>query len=147
MHSQNVFKKGSVMFNAGVGAPTAYGFIPTVNFSGEIGVIPTGSIGVISFGGLAEFHLADDGKTFPRFYVGGRAAWHVLTLKSKQWDAYAGAGFGIVLNGDGKSNNGSVLNPDFFIGGRYMFQPSLGLFSELGYSGLSVLRFGLTFGF
>ena len=35
LNAQNVFNKGSIMFNAGIGGPSSYGFIPTVNFSGE----------------------------------------------------------------------------------------------------------------
>ena len=148
IQAQHVFNAGSVKFNTGVGVPQINGFIPTVNISGEVGVIPTGEVGLVSFGGLAEFHLADDGKTFPRFYVGPRVAWHVHAFNSTVFDVYAGAGFGIVLNGEGKFNNSSInTQADIFVGGRWMYSPSTGLFVELGFTGLSNARFGFTFGF
>lgn len=86
VNAQHVFNKGDLMFNAGIGTPHAYGFIPSLNFSAEYGVIPTGDIGLVSFGGLTEFQLgvyngvSDD--IFPRFYMGGRAAWHVHAFNS-----------------------------------------------------------------
>jgi hypothetical protein len=152
IQAQNVFDKGSIMFNGGIGAPMTDGAIPTINFSGEIGVIPTGSVGVVSFGGLAEFQIAnydwfDDNEVFPRFYIGPRATWHVTALRSDVFDAYAGTGFGISISGKTDNFDSDVnFDADFFVGGRWMFKPSLGLFAEVGYSGLSALKFGLTFG-
>lgn len=146
LNAQSPFGKGSVMFNAGVGAPANNGFIPTANFSGEVGVIPTGTVGIVSFGGLTEFHLADDGKTFPRFYVGGRAAWHLLALNTDIFDVYGGVGVGVIINGDGQFHSGVDVHPDMFVGGRYFMNPKFGLFAEAGYTGLSFLKFGITFG-
>lgn len=148
-----VFDKGSVMFNAGIGIPSNYGFIPSVNFSGEVGVIPTGDIGVVSFGGMAEFQFArydllwTDDENFVRFYVGPRAAWHFLGLNSDVFDVYAGAGFGVTLNGKSDTFGSSVdIDPDVFAGGRWMFSGNMGLFAEVGYTGLSFAKFGITFG-
>lgn len=149
LNAQNVFNKGSLMFNAGIGGPSNFGAVPTVNFSGEVGVIPTGTIGIVSFGGLAEFHIGYfGGDPFPRFYIGPRAAWHFLGLNTKEFDVYAGAGFGIGFNGknDFKTNSVNVY-PDAFVGGRWMFSPNMGLFTELGSTGLSFAKFGITFGF
>lgn len=148
LQAQHVFNPGSVKFNAGLGVPQVNGYIPTINLSGEVGVIPTGTIGLVSFGGLLDFHIADDGKTFPRFYAGPRAAWHLHAFNSLIFDVYAGAGFGIVLNGNGlKERNTIVAQADVFVGGRWMFSPGAGLFVELGVTGLSNARFGITFGF
>ncbi len=152
LQAQNVFDKGSIMFNGGIGAPMTDGFIPTINFSGEVGVIPTGSIGVVSFGGLAEFQIANyewfnDNEVFPRFYIGPRATWHLTALETNVFDVYAGTGFGLVVSGSTAHFDSDVkFEPDFFVGGRWMFNPNLGLFSELGYSGLSAFKVGLTFG-
>lgn len=152
VQSQHVFTKGLLMFNAGVGIPHSNGFIPSVNFSGEYGVIPTGDIGLVSFGGLVEFQMGQhswgvDTELFPKFYVGARAAWHVHAFNSDIFDAYAGVGFGVAISGktDHYSNN-TQINPDVFVGGRWMFSPGMGLFAELGYTGLSSVKFGLTFG-
>lgn len=148
VQAQHVFNPGSVKFNAGIGVPQNNGYIPTVNISGEVGVIQTGTIGLVSFGGLAEFHLADDGKTFPRFYAGPRAAWHLHAFNSLVFDVYAGAGFGIVINGQGLLDRNTInVQADMFVGGRWMFSPGAGLFAELGMTGFSNARFGITFGF
>ncbi|NQU31601.1 MAG: hypothetical protein HQ521_00055 [Bacteroidetes bacterium] len=153
VQAQHVFNKGSIMFNAGIGMPASNGVIPTINFSGEVGVIPTGNIGLVSFGGLAEFQVANynwlgSNEVFPRVYFGPRAAWHVHAFNSDEFDAYAGVGLGISISG-GTTHYGNDINfnPDVFVGGRWMFKSSLGLFAEAGYSGLSVLKFGITFGF
>ena len=151
--AQHVFEKGDLAFNAGIGIPHSYGFVPTINFSGEFGAIPTGDVGLVSFGGMAEFQLGQHNdfyygtEAFPRFFVGARAAWHVHAFESDVWDAYAGAGFGMGISGK-SSNYGGFTNvePDIFVGGRWMFSEKMGLFAELGYSGFSSVKFGLTFG-
>ena len=106
VQAQHVFNKGDVMFNAGIGIPNGrYELIPSLNFSGEVGVIPTGDVGLVSFGGLAEFQLAHYSysygstynETWPRFYFGARAAWHVHAFDSDVFDAYAGAGLRIQI--------------------------------------------------
>lgn len=152
--AQHVFNKGSLMFNAGVGAPNNFGAIPTLNLSGEFGVIPTGDIGLVSFGGMAEFQFAfydygylADKEFFPRFYIGPRAAWHLQNFISAEFDVYAGVGAGLIVNGGSTHIDGTVeWHPDVFAGGRWMFAPGAGLFAEVGYTGLSFLKFGLTFG-
>ena len=159
MQAQHIFNKGDLMFNAGIGIPNGgYGLIPTLNFSGEYGVIPTGDVGLVSFGGLAEFQLAhytyysgsSYNETWPRFYFGARAAWHVHAFNSDVFDAYAGVGVGVQINGKTKygyyDNGGTYISPDIFVGGRWMFKPGMGLFAEVGYTGLSSIKVGLTFG-
>lgn len=157
MNAQNVFDKGSLMFNAGIGVPDSYGAIPTINFSGEMGVIPTGDIGVVSFGALAEFQLGrhewytgyydTDNEYFPRFYIGPRAAWHFTGLNTDIFDVYGGVGFGFVIEGKTDHYDSNfTIDPDVFVGGRWMFSPGAGLFAEVGATGLSAIRAGLTFG-
>lgn len=159
VNGQHVFNKGDLMFNAGIGVPNGgYGLIPTLNFSGEYGVIPTGNVGLISFGGLAEFHLAhysyyygsSYNETWPRFYFGARAAWHLHAFDSDVFDVYGGVGLGIQINGKTKygyyDNGGAYISPDIFVGGRWMFKPGIGVFAEVGYTGLSSLKAGITFG-
>lgn len=154
VNAQHVFNKGDIMFNAGIGGPNNYGVIPTLNFSGEVGVIPTGDIGLVSFGGLAEFQFAhdtyaftSDNDNFVRLYVGPRAVWHVHAFNSDVFDAYGGVGAGILVNGKGEYRDGSVEGQaDIFVGGRWMFGTNMGLFAEVGYTGLSFAKFGITFG-
>ena len=154
LQAQHVFNKGSIMFNAGLGAPNNFGYIPTLNFSGEVGVIPTGDIGLVSFGGMVEFQFAQysygylsNNENFARFYFGPRAAWHVHAFDSDLFDAYAGVGAGIIINGESDNIRSSTeVHPDIFAGGRWMFAQKMGLFAEVGYTGLSFLKFGVTFG-
>ncbi len=156
LNAQGVFNKGSLMFNAGIGVPMSNGVIPTVNVSGELGVIPTGSIGVVSFGALAEFQLGHykyytltdtENEFFPEFYIGPRAAWHFTGINSDIFDVYAGAGFGVSIAGKTDHFDSKVkIDPDVFVGGRWMFAPGAGLFAELGATGLSAAKFGITFG-
>ena len=151
--AQHVFNKGDLAFNAGIGIPHSYGFIPTINFSGEFGAISTGDVGLVSFGGLAEFQLGlhNDfyygNEAFPRFFLGARAAWHVHAFESDIFDAYAGAGLGVGISGKSDYYGSfTSVEPDVFVGGRWMFAENMGLFAELGYSGFSSVKFGLTFG-
>ena len=152
VNAQHVFNKGDLKFNAGIGIPHSYGLIPSFNFSGEYGMIPTGDVGLVSFGGLAEFQIGNHNwgwgsETFPRFYFGARAAWHVHAFQSDEFDAYGGVGLGVTISGKSANYNGSTsVNPDLFVGGRWMFKPGMGLFAEVGYTGLSNIRAGLTFG-
>jgi len=162
-NAQHVFGKGSLFFNIGLGAPVNYGFIPTINFSGDVGVIPTGDVGIVGFGGLAEIQFADydyywngaNGTDMkPIFIIGPRATWHLLVFESDEFDVYAGVGFGIKIWGQYNYNN-NTNNVEYdpkvggygegFVGGRWMFKDNLGLFAELGGGAASVFRFGITF--
>jgi len=165
IQAQNVFNKGSLMFNGGLGAPYNYGFIPTINFSGDYGVIPTGDIGIVGFGGLAELQFANydwnyygygvsGSQTKPIFYLGPRAYWHLQVFESNEFDVYAGVGFGIKFSGQynyNSSKNDVVYDPkvggygEGFVGGRWMFQDNLGLFAEVGGGAGSFMKFGITF--
>jgi len=163
MHSQHVFNKGSLLFNAGIGGLSSDGWIPSINFSGEIGVIPTGDVGLVSFGGIVAYKYSTWSGTnissdynYHQIVVGPRAIWHVHAFESDKWDAYAGVGGGIRLwtqyQWDPHAleyvNNGKV-SPygEVFVGGRMMFSEAFGLFAEVGYGTLSAIKFGVTFGF
>ena len=159
MQAQHVFNKGTLLFNAGLGSPYNYGYIPTINFSGEYGTIPTGDVGIVSFGGLFEIQFADydwywagsNGSGIkPIIILGPRAAWHLQVFESDKWDVYAGAGFGILFRGQPHENyyNSTVSGyGEGFVGGRMMFSETFGLFAEVGGGSRSWGKFGVTFGF
>ena len=156
-NAQNVFGKGTLFFNIGLGAPVNYGFIPTINFSGDVGVIPTGDVGIVGFGGLAEIQFADydyywngsnNTNMKPIFIIGPRATWHLLVFDSDVFDVYGGVGFGIAFKGN--YNNGNYNSQvsgygEGFVGGRWMFKENLGLFAEVGGGSRSFFKGGLTF--
>jgi len=182
-NAQKVFDQGDLQFNTGLGLIGTYlggvsssanfGFLPSVNASGEYGVIPTGNIGVVSFGGLMAMHYApyyssynswrtsyvDDGHIFSIAFE-GRAAWHLHTLQSDKWDVYAGIGMGLITGnlsytttityywGYTNTTINSVPFTKFvfstFVGGRMMMNDQFGLFAEVGYEDLSIMKLGIT---
>ena len=158
LQAQHVANKGDVFLNLGIGAPNySYGLIPTINFSGEVAVIPTGDIGIVSFGGIAEIQFADydhyynnnKSKNGVIFLIGPRGTWHLQVFESDKWDVYGGAGFGIVVkdkydNDEYKAHVGPY--GEIFVGGRMMFSKGFGLFGELGGGTRSWAKFGVTFG-
>jgi hypothetical protein len=164
MNAQHVFNKGSLLFNAGIGIGGYYnaGWIPSVNVSGEIGVIPTGDIGLVSFGGIVEYKYSNwagygSKYNYNQLIFGPRAAWHVHAFNSDKFDAYGGVGAGIrfwtnYTGWDYVKNEPTTkasVSPygEVFVGGRMMFSENFGLIAELGWGTLSVLKFGVTFGF
>jgi len=165
LNAQHVFNKGTLLFNAGIGLGATYGagWIPSVNVSGDVGVIPTGDVGLVSFGGIFEYKYSNWAGTwlntnykynYSQVLIGPRAAWHVHAFDSDKYDAYAGVGGGVRFwteynwNGS-KYVNKAKVSPygELFVGGRMMFSDKFGLFAELGFGTLSVLKFGVTFGF
>jgi hypothetical protein len=81
----------------------------------------------------------------------------VLQLNEEKVDLYAGLGLGYQRfrwdddaygYGYGYSYNyRSGLFFNYFIGGKYYFTPKVGAFVELGYTGLSSSRVGISFKF
>jgi hypothetical protein len=157
LQAQHVFNNGDKMINAGIGLLSSDGLIPSINGSFEIGAIPTGDVGVVSFGGIAAFQLGSYSyigysDSYLVFHVGPRAAWHLHVFESDKWDAYAGIGFGLRVRSGytdywGYHSNGYVGGyGEGFIGGRMMMKDNFGLFAEMGYGTLSAFKFGITMG-
>ncbi len=159
--SQTVFKKGGFALNTGIGALSGNGFIPSINVSGELGIFPTGDVGLLAVGGIVAYKYStytysswDKSYNYHQFVIGPRVIWHLHTFKSDKWDAYAGAGLGVRTYSDYIVNSGlddierkAKLTPygEAFVGGRMMFKKGLGLFAEVGYGTLSSIKFGVTF--
>ena len=179
-NAQKVFDQGDLQFNAGLGlvgtylgrvAPSVdFGFLPSINVSGEYGVIPTGNIGVVSFGGLIAMHYASHSNSYNNYWgtsytesnhvfsiaFEGRAAWHLHTLQSDKWDVYTGIGMGLITGissrtvtywGNTKTYSDPFTNFVYstFVGGRMMMNDQFGLFAEVGYDALSIMKLGITF--
>ena len=153
---QHVFSKGSLLFNVGIGSPVNHGYIPTFNISGEYGVIPTGDVGIVSFGGLLEFQFAQYDYWYgyaanvkPIFIIGPRASWHLQVFESNKWDVYGGVGFGVLFRGQPYADyySSTVIGyGEIFVGGRLMFSEGFGLFAEIGGGTRSWGKFGISFG-
>lgn len=162
LNAQHVFDKGDLGINAGIGFGSYGGFFPAIEVSGEYGAIPTGDIGLVSFGGLIGYKyssydyyfLTDYSYNYHQFEIGVRAAWHLHSFKSDKFDVYAGLGLGMHIDsyyewdldkGEPVRKPDPGLYEEVFVGGRMMFKPKFGIFAEVGYSKLSAVRFGLTF--
>jgi len=174
VNAQEVFNKGDLQFNLGLGLGATYlssyssALIPSINFSGEYGTIPTGEIGLVSFGGMVSAiyspyyeyvnWIIDETKGHDLgFAFQGRAAWHLHVFNSDKWDVYAGLGSGFRVTSwsrtyyyyDNTSKTETGSYSDFiiseFVGGRMMTSENFGFFAEVGFGGVSTMRIGLTF--
>lgn len=169
LQAQYVFNKGDMAINAGIGLVASYGFYPSVEASFEMGVIPTGDVGLVSFGGEIGwkyskyswdydwYNSSDLDYHFNQFIIGGRAAWHLHTFQSDKYDVYGGLGLGARFWTD-KSygydyNYDDVIESidsrvdiyeEIFVGGRMMLKNNFGIFAELGYGPISAIRAGIT---
>jgi len=81
-----------------------------------------------------------------------RGSYH-FDLPSKNWDLYGGLGLGLYLysykydsywGSNTGTSSASTLAFSFFLGARYFFSDSFGVYAELGH-GLGNLNLGLTF--
>lgn len=156
--AQHVFEKGDLMFNAGLGLFSYDGFVPSIFISGEYGSIPTGDIGVVSFGGIMAYKYStynwgiysyDD--NYHQFVIGPRGIWHLHVFESDKWDAYGGAGFGVRIHSEYEWDGSDIVRKgkvspygELFVGGRMMIKENFGLMAEMGYGTLSVIKFGVT---
>lgn len=135
------FKKGDKLINAGIGLRALW--IP-IGASVEYGITDQ-----ISVGGMAAFASWSGWGTST--YFGVRGAYHVndlLKLNNDKVDLYAGGGLGYQkwsYKGISGSYDGGIF-PIFFVGGRYYFKESLGVYAELG-GGTAALNAGVTLKF
>ena len=139
-------KKGSVIFNVGVGIGTDYKSSYYNSAFGTKAAIEAGlwqaGPGVITLGGEVGASLSDGGyydnyKT-NTVVVAGRSAWH-HGWNVKGLDTYAGLSAGVGFhnyryNKNGKVNENEVI-PVFggFVGASYFVTPGFGFNVEAGY--------------
>jgi len=158
------FQKGTTTANIGVGLGTALGGLgkarPAISTSIDHGVWDIGGPGVISLGGYVGntgYKYARGNYTYKWNYmvVGARGAYHYNGFTSvPKLDVYGGImlGYNIVkYSSDGDdiamaNSYGSGMGFSGFLGSRWFFSNSMGVYAELGY-GVSVLNAGLTFKF
>ncbi|HRI25497.1 MAG TPA: hypothetical protein PLZ45_12535 [Ferruginibacter sp.] len=142
----STFEKGSITFNAGVGAGTEYKsdyYNSALGTKGslEFGLWQAGP-GVISLGVEAGTSFSNGGyyndyKT-STVVVAGRSAWH-HGWNVRNLDTYAGLSAGVGFHQYRYSNNGKVKQDEIipvfggFVGASYFITPSFGLNIEAGY--------------
>ncbi len=143
------YEKGDKLLNVGVGLSSYYYGNP-LGISFEIGVDND-----ISVGGQFDYNAGTDNydDRYTATYFGVRGSYHfnrLLQLNTNKVDVYAGAGLGYRTFRWNDSYYGSTYSygsgvfANYFIGGKYYFNNKLGGFLELGYTGISRARIGLS---
>ena len=150
------FKQGDKLLNAGIGLNSYYGNGLPIGASFEVGITEA-----ISVGGQVDYNSGSYGGVgynwgYTALYFGGRGSYHlneVFKINNDKLDTYAGIGLGFqsfkwsdASFGAG-SAYGSGVYFNYFVGGRYMFANSVGAFLELGSTGFSNVRAGVTLKF
>ena len=159
------FGKGTNLLNGGLG----FGYKDYYNsrafpvgVSYEYGITPDISIGaqfdyatvtyeydIYTYGFLFTYINTYRG-TYTTTYFGGRGSYHfnrLFNLNSDKLDLYAGVGLGYRGYSNEYSRAHSPLSLNGFVGSRFFFTDSFGGFVELGYTGLSLSKIGLSFKF
>ena len=164
--------KGDIMMNVGIGFgfpeydeynygyEFGFGIMPSINVSGEVGLFPTGEIGIVTLGGIVSAGSSKykgyfyDGKAFSMEVI-FRGAWHLSIWNNTDWDVYAGLGMGMRYNSikfttnagtnDLESSRGSSFVVSEFIGARYMMKENFGFFGEFTNGEISFTKVGVTF--
>ncbi|WP_421828798.1 hypothetical protein [Larkinella sp.] len=149
------YKKGDNLLNIGVGLSSYYYGNP-IGLSYEVGVDKDFSVGAqldYNSGNYGDYYYNSSRWRYTATYLGLRGSFHanrLLKLNTQKVDLYAGLGLGyrsFRWNDSGygygyDSRSGLFLN--YFIGGKYYFGAKVGAFLELGYTGLSSSRVGLS---
>ncbi len=153
----NGFNEGDKLLNIGVGLSSYYYGHP-IGLSYEVGITPDFSVGGqldYNSGSYDDYYGYSYRYRYSAYYLGTRGSYHfnrILRINENKIDLYAGLGLGYQsfkwndsYNGSGYGYNyGSGLFLNYFIGGKYYFTNKVGAFLELGYTGLSSSRVGLS---
>lgn len=141
-------------FGLGLGYSGYYSSALPIGASYEYGVTPDISIGAQIDFALASYYSSYYYYNYSRnrylaTYIGLRGSYHfnrLIGLDSDKLDLYAGVGVGY----RSYSNYYDYYRPVFvngFVGGKFYFTDSVGGFVELGYTGLSYSKIGLSLKF
>jgi hypothetical protein len=139
------------LLNIGIGLNSYYYGNP-IGLSYEVGSYPN-----VSIGGQFDFNSSKDNRLngynygYNAYYVGARGSYHVneiLKIRDEKIDLYVGVGLGYqgirYKDRTYVSNYGSGLFFNYFVGGKYYFSGKIGAFVEVGYTGLSRSRIGVS---
>jgi hypothetical protein len=152
------YEKGDNLLNIGVGLSSYYYGNP-IGLSYEAGIDKDFSVGAqldYNSGNYGDYYYNSSRWRYTATYFGLRASYHfnrVLKLNTSKVDLYAGLGLGYRSFRWNDSNYGSGYDYrsglffNYFVGGKYYFTDKVGGFLELGYTGLSSSRVGITIKF
>ena len=155
--SSGAYDSNTSTFQAGIGLGTPFF---GSGYSSSIPINPTVAYeravtdafsagGELSYAG-SKFY----GINVNAFYIGARGTYHLgkLVDLGKNTDLYGGVGLGYVIvnvsdNTGDSATASSALGYGLYVGGKYYFSPSVGLYAELGYQSLSYINVGVAFKF
>ena len=151
------YQKGDNLLNIGVGLSSYYYGNP-FGLSYEAGIDNDISVGAqldYNSGNYGDYYYNTSRWRYTATYFGVRGSYHVnrlLRLNTQKVDLYAGLGLGYRSFRWNDTNYGygydydyrSGLALNYYIGGKYYFTKQVGAFLELGYTGLSSSRVGLS---
>lgn len=155
------FESENNVINVGIGIGGDFGnFLtssvsPGISVSYERGIWDIGGPGVISLGGYLStkgYRYKNQGLDSKWSYttLGFRGAYHYNGLKVDNLDVYGGAMLSYnIANFSGDSVGfkvASTVTPTLFVGGRWYFNDTFGVFAEAGY-GVAFLTLGGTIRF
>jgi hypothetical protein len=155
--SGSVFDEGTHLLNVGLGLGYS-GYRASafpIGASYEYGITPDISVGAqfdfASFSYSSSYYYGGyySRDRYTATYFGARGSYHlnrILDLDSDTFDLYAGVGVGY-RNYGGYRDRYSPVSINGFVGGRLFFSDSVGGFVELGYTGLSYSKIGVSFKF
>ena len=154
------YNQGDKMLNLGIGLSSYINGANPIGLSYESGISEDISVGAqldYSSGTANDYYYSSRNRWgYSAYYLGARGSYHfnrVLGIRDENIDLYAGVGLGYRRfkwdddygygNGYGYSYN-SGLYFNYFVGGKYYFTEKIGAFVELGYTGISSSRVGLS---
>ncbi len=165
--AQAQYEKGDFLINPGIsllGYGYGYGYyggytgFPALSVSVEYNV--TDNIAVGGYGGFSTRNYKGVGR-WTNLGIGARGVFHATevlndalstSMDSEKWDIYGGLSLGYRSvswsydNGyTDPYNYGSGLDYGLFLGTRYMFNPNLGVYGELGRGAFGAITLGVTF--
>ncbi len=155
------FESGTNAINLGIGLGGSYGTFttssvsPGFSVSYERGIWDIGGPGVISLGGFIgvkayRYEFIGSNSKWSYTTVGFRGAYHFNGLEVENLDVYGGAMLAYnIANFSGDSvafKVASTFRPTIYVGGRWYFSDTFGVFAEAGY-GVAFLTVGGTFRF
>lgn len=155
------FNAGTNVINVGIGIGGNFGSFltssvsPGISVSYERGIWDIGGPGVISLGGYIgtkgyRYEALGVNAKWSYTTVGFRGTYHYNGLNVENLDLYGGAMLSYnIANFSGDSvafDVASTVSPTIFVGGRWYFNDTFGVFAELGY-GAAYLTLGGTIRF
>jgi len=150
------FESGTNVINVGIGFGGDFGTFltssvsPGISVSYERGIWDIGGPGVISLGGYIgakayRYEFLDTRSKWSYTTIGFRGAYHFNGLEVENLDLYGGAmlAYNIAnFSGDAVGFTvSSTVRPTVFVGGRWYFNDTFGVFAEASY-GVAYLTLG-----